>query len=150
MKLPHLRRRHRYSRQQIDTLGWPHPRPSRDPRLLCLNIALAWVSFVQIAAGAAPASVQAQAFSWAATAAFAVLMIVSSGLVLYAAYCKSQYWSWGVELSGCIGFTFVFAIYSLTLANTITDFYSTNSAAWAAALFFGNAWRAAQLAPRIW
>jgi hypothetical protein len=147
---PFWKRRHRYNREQVDTLGWPHPRPAKDPRLVCTNIALPWVSFVQIIAGPAPSSVQGQAFSFTAVVAFSVLMIVSSALVLYAAYCKSQYWSWGVELAGCIGFAFVFALYSLALVGTITDWYSTTSAAWAIALLAGNGWRAGQLAPRIW
>lgn len=143
-------RRHRYSRKQIDLLGWPHPRPPRDRRILCLNVGLVWVSVVQILAGPAPSSVQAQAFNYPATAAFAVLMITSSALVLAAAYVKSQYWSWGIELAGCVGFTFVFALYAVALALTITDAYSSNSLAFALALCLGNGWRAAQLFPRLW
>jgi hypothetical protein len=145
-----LARRHRYNRQQIDLLGWPHPRPPRDRRIICLNVGLAWVSVVQIAAGPAPSSVQAQAFNYTATVAFAILMSVSALLCLYSAFCKSQYWSWGIELAGCVGFTFVFALYSVALALTFTDAYSSNSLAFALALCLGNGWRAAQLFPRLW
>lgn len=117
---------------------------------MCLHAGLMWVSVIQIIAGPAPTTVQAQAFNYLATAAFATLMISSSALVLYAAYCKSQYWSWGVELAGCIGFAFVFALYSWALAHVITDVYSSNSFAWALALFIGNGWRAVQLFRRLW
>lgn len=144
-----LRRRRRYSRE-VDILGWPHPRPPRDPRLVCMHVGLVWVSFVQIISGPPPASVQAQAFDYLATVAFAALMIASSLLVLYAAFCKSQYWSWGVELAGCVGFGFVFALYSVALALTITDAYSSNGFAWALALCVGNSWRAVQLFRRLW
>lgn len=146
-----FRRRHRYSRQVIDTVGWPHPRPPRDPRLLALNVCLPWVSFNQIVAGPAPSTVQSQAaFSYTATVLFAALMIVSSALVFYSAFVRSQWWSWGLELAGCAGFTFVFFMYSATLVQTIDEYNSSNGFGWAMALLIGNAWRAAQLAPRLW
>jgi hypothetical protein len=111
---------------------------------------LPWVSLIQILTGPSPSSVQAQAFNYTATVAFAVLMIVSSLLVLYATYCKSQYWSWGIEMAGCLGFTFVFGLYTAALSVTLTDAYASNGLAWAIALFVGNGWRGALLLRRLW
>ena len=152
MRVPRIfRRRHRFRPDDPVLAAWPHPRPPKDPRLLSLNVCLAWVSFAQIIAGVSPSSVQAAAaFSFTATVAFASLVIVASVLVIYSAFCKSQYWSWGVECAGCAGFVFVFAMYAMVLVQTITDPYSANGFAWALGFTVGNAWRAAQLIPRLW
>lgn len=145
-----LRRRHRLNQQMVDALGWRHPRPSADPRLVGMQVALSWVAFVQCLGNPAPSSVQAQAFSQVATLAFSALLIVSSALVVYAGFCKSQYWSFGMELAGCIGQSFTFGIYSLALVSTIQDWHSSTGAAWAFGFFGGNIIRAGILAWRLW
>lgn len=130
--------------------NWKHPRPARDPRLVCFHLGMIWAAFVQVVAGPPPATVQAQAFSYEATAAFSALMVVCSILVIVAAYCKSQYASFGIELAGCTGFTFVFGLYTLALVSSIADWYASTGAGWALAFFAGNALRAGTLAWRLW
>lgn len=145
-----LRRQHRYRRECIDVVGWPHPRPTRDPRLVCMNIGLAWASGMQIFAGPAPTSVQGQSVTYQAAAVLACLIVVSSILVLYSARTKSQWSSWGWELAGCIGFTGSFGLLSLMMVLSIEDWYSTTTAGWAIFLTMGNAIRAVILARRMW
>lgn len=145
-----LRRHHRLTRDGVDKLPWPHPRPSRDPRLVCLHIAFVWTSTVQIIFGPPPITVQGAAFGYAATVAFSALLILCCGLNLYAAFCKSQYESFGVEMAGTFGFTGVFVIYTAGVVVGVADWWGTNVAALAAALTIGNGWRCGVLARRLW
>lgn len=145
-----LRRKHRLIRDEVDAVPWPHPRPARDERIVCLNIAFIWSSLVQIIFGAPFVSVQGQVLDRTATAAFGVLMIVSSGLVLAAAVIKSQYVSFGLEMGGTVGFSGVFLIYSVLAIMGFPDWFGTTSAAFTSALFLGNALRAQKLIRRLW
>lgn len=145
-----LARRHRINREEVDSVGWPHPRPARDPRLVCLHLAFIWTSTIQIIKGPPPTSVQNISFGYPATVVFSVLLIICCLMVLYAAYCKSQYVSFGVEMAGCLGFTGVFAIYAAGAIVGINEWYATNVAALAIMLFLGNTWRGVKLARRIW
>lgn len=143
------RRRH-FTRVELDSDQWPHPRPASDPRLISIHLGLAWVSVLQIIIGPAPSSVQNKSFETTATVAFAVMAIVSSALVVYAAYCRSQYWSFVTELAGCLGFVLVFFLYTSALATTTVDWWATNSAGWAVPLLAGNMVRAIIIARRFW
>jgi hypothetical protein len=146
----HLRRQHRLIRTEVDSLPWPHPRPAADPRLVGLHLAFIWTSTIQMIFGPPPSTVQGLSFSYAATVAFSILLIVCSILVLYAAFCRSQYNSFGFEMAGCVGFTGVFIIYTAAAFISLTDWYATNIAALVVCLFFGNAWRAQKLIRRLW
>lgn len=131
-------------------MPWPHPRPLRDPRLLWLHGCFIWTSMIQIIFGPPPITMQSTTFGYAATLAFSLLMILCCVMNIYAAFCKSQYNSFGVEMAGTAGFTGVFAIYSVGLIVGLTDWWGTNTAALAIALFIGNAWRCQKLIRRLW
>jgi hypothetical protein len=143
-------RRRLYTRAELNSERWPHPRPSRDPRLICMNIGLTWVSLLQIGLGPAPTSVQERSWEYAATIAFGVMAIVSSALVLYAAFCHSQYWSFITELGGCAGFVLVFSLYTWALVTSTPHWWSTNIAGWCIPLLAGNALRALIIGRRFW
>lgn len=130
-------------------MPWPHPRPARDERIVGLNIALIWTSVIQIIVGPPPTSVQSVSFGYGVTVLFSVLMIICGGLVLYAAYCKSQYISFGMEMAGTVGFAGVFAIYTAG-AFGLTHWYATNVAPLAVCLFAGNLLRGVKLIRRLW
>lgn len=143
-----LRRRH-YTRAELDVPNWPHPRPSRDSRLICLHIALTWSSLLQTWLGPAPASAQGQSFGVAALAAFAMLLIVSTALMTYAAFCRSQYWSFGTECAGCVGYAAVFVIYGAALMMTQDQWFRTTPGWFAPLLAIGYGIRATILGRRI-
>jgi cation transport ATPase len=148
--LRRLRRRHRLIRDEVDAMRWPHPRPAADERIVCLNLCFIWVAVVQAVYGPPPNSVQGATFDHVTTIAFSVLMIVCSCLVLYAAWCKSQYVSFGIEMAGTVGFSGVFAIYTFAAVVGITDWFATQTAAFATGLFLGNLLRAQKLIRRLW
>lgn len=149
-KFKRLRRQHKIDREQVDALPWPHPRPCRDERLVALHIAFIWTSAVQVVFGPPPVTVQATSFGYSATVAFSGLMIVCSILNLYAAYCRSQYNSFGLEMAGTAGFAGVFAIYSAAVIADVADWWGTNTAALAAAIAVGNGLRCIKLIRRLW
>lgn len=140
-------RRPRYTREQLDAPNWPHPRPARDPRLQWLAAGLSWSALVQAILGPAPSAIQTSArFGWFATAIFGVLTAVSSALLLYAARCKSRYWSFATELCSCIGMSAVFGIYTVATIASVDDWYDTTVAGIAVALTAGNVSRGVILA----
>lgn len=143
-------RRHAFTRAQLDVSNWPHPRPSRDPRILFVNVGLVWTSILQVMFGPAPSSVQNKAFDFPATIAFSILAIVSTSLVVYAAVVRSQYWSFVTEGIGCGGIVLVLSIYSWALVGSTQDWWTTNSAGWALMLCAGNAVRMLIIARRFW
>lgn len=144
-------RRYRFTRAELNSAQWPHPRPASDPRVLMLHLSLVWTSVVQVWRGPAPTSVQSKAdFDTAALWSFAVLAVVSSALVINAAFCRSQYWSFVTEAAGCIGFAVMFALYLWAQSSTNPQWWATNAGGWAAGLLVGNLIRAAVLAGRFW
>jgi hypothetical protein len=145
-----VRREHNLTRDRVDALPWPHPRPLRDERLQALHIAFIWTSIVQIIFGPPPQTMQATTFGYLATVFFSALMIICSCLVLYAAHCKSQYNSFGFEMAGTAGFAGVFLIYSVGLIFGVTNWWGTNTMALAVALFVGNLMRCIKLVRRLW
>jgi hypothetical protein len=150
---PHTRRlhrRHKLQRDIVDSLPWPHPRPAADPRIVGLNTAFIWTSIVQIVFGPPPTSVQNVAFGYEATILFSVLMILCSAMTVYAAYCKSQYVSFGVEMTAAVGFTGVFAIYAWGAVGGLHGWWATNVAPLAFCLFVGNLVRGVKLIRRLW
>lgn len=144
-----MHRRHALNKVGVDALPWPHPRPARDERIVGLNIALIWTSIVQIIIGPPPSTVQNVSFGYVATVCFSALMIICGLLVLYAAYCKSQYVSFGFEMAGTLGFAGVFAIYSAGTFG-LNHWYATNVAPLAICLFVGNLLRSVKLIRRLW
>lgn len=145
-----LRREHLLTRDRVDSLPWPHPRPLLDERLQAIHIAFIWTSTIQIIFGPPPQTVQGTSFGYIATIFFSALMILCSSLTLYAAHCKSQYNSFGFEMAGTAGFAGVFVIYSVGLIFGINDWWGTNTMALAAALFVGNFLRCVKLIRRLW
>lgn len=131
-------------------MPWPHPRPSRDERLIGLNVAFIWTSIVQMIKGPPPTSVQAISFGYAATVVFSVLMMICALLSIYAAYCKSQYNSFGVEAAACVGYTGVFAIYTMGAILGLHEWYGTTVAPLAICLFLGYGLRGLKLIRRLW
>lgn len=144
-----IHRRHTLQRELVDALPWPHPRPAADPRIVGLHIALIWTSIIQIIIGPPPTSVQNVSFGYTVTVFFSVLMALCSGMALYAAYCKSQYVSFGVEMAATIGFAGVFVLYVIG-AFALPNWYATNVAPLAICLFVGNLIRAVKLIRRLW
>lgn len=145
-----LHRRHTLQRDVVDSLPWPHPRPAADPRIVGLNVAFIWTSVVQIIFGPPETSVQNTSFGYEATVAFSVLMILCSLMTIYAAYCKSQYISFGVEMASAIGFTGVFAIYAAGAVGGLHGWWATNVGPLAFCLFVGNLIRGVKLIRRLW
>jgi hypothetical protein len=145
-----LRREHTLTRDRVDSLPWPHPRPLRDERLQALHIAFIWTSVIQIIFGPPPTTMQATTFGYVATVFFSVLMIICCALNLYAAHCKSQYNSFGFEMAGTAGFAGVFLIYSVGLIFGVTNWWGTNTMALAVALCVGNLMRCIKLVRRLW
>jgi hypothetical protein len=111
--LPHTRGLHRRHKLQRDIVD--------------LHIALIWTSIVQIVIGPPPTSVQNVSFGYTATVFFSVLMATCSAMAIYAAYCKSQYVSFGVEMAAAIGFAGVFLLYVIG-AFALPNWYATNVA----------------------
>lgn len=146
-----LHRRHRYSRADLDVSNWPHPRPARDPRLQHLVLGLSWSAIVQMVFGPSPSAVQTAAqFGLFASISLGALTVAASALLLYAAWCHSQYWSFATELCSCIGFLMVFGIYSVALVTAVSDWYGTTLAGIAITLATGNLRRGVTLAARFW
>jgi len=145
-----LRRQHRLIRDEVDALPWPHPRPAQDPRLAYVHLSLIYVALSNAILGPPSNTVQGRGFGWAATIAFAVPLVLCSVLVLYAAYCRSQYESFGYEMAGCAGFTGTLAIYAVVLILTTPNWALTYNAPFTIALAAGNAARAWVLIRRLW
>jgi hypothetical protein len=145
-----LRRQHRLIRDEVDALPWPHPRPAGDPRLVYVHISLIYVALGNAILGPPANTVQGRGFGWAATIAFAVPLVLCSVLVIYAAYCKSQYESFGYEMAGCAGFAGTLAIYAVVLIMTTPNWALTYNAPFTIALAAGNAARAWVLIRRLW
>jgi hypothetical protein len=145
-----LRRKHRLIRDEVDALPWPHPRPAGDPRLVYVHISLIYVALGNAILGPPANTVQGRGFGWAATIAFAVPLVLCSMLVIYAAYCKSQYESFGYEMAGCAGFAGTLAIYGVVLILTTPNWALTYNAPFTIALAAGNAARAWVLIRRLW
>jgi hypothetical protein len=145
-----LHRRHTLQRELVDALPWPHPRPTRDWRLIGVHMALIWTAAGQAVFGPPFGSVQYKGFGWPATIAFGVVLILCCGLYLTAAFCKSQYASFGYELSACVGFTGSMIIYCYVLILTIPQWALTYNWSFCAGLAVGNAARAWILIRRLW
>jgi hypothetical protein len=145
-----LHRRHLFTREQLNNPHWPHPRPARDPRLVTGYIAIMGSSITQAIAGAAPTSVQGRnGFDPATLIACAVLAVVGGGLVLYAAWAPSQYWSFVTEGLGCFAIIITYCIY-LWGIRVIPEYWATNYAWWCLALILGHSIRAFIIGRRFW
>lgn len=145
-----VRRRHKLTRDEVDALPWPHPRPASDPRLVCMHFALIWTALGQAILGPPENSVQGRAFGWPATIAFGVVLTVSCVLYLTAAYCKSQYESFGYEMAATVGFAGILTIYGFMLIISTENWALTYTASFTLALAVGNAIRAWVLIRRLW
>lgn len=145
-----IHRRHLFTREQLNSPNWPHPRPARDPRIVCGYIAIMVSSIIQAIAGAAPTSVQARnGFDTATLVAFATLAVAGCCLVLYAAWSKSQYWSFVTEGVGCCAIIITFGIY-LWGIRTVPEYWSTNVAWYAISIMVGHLIRAGIIGRRFW
>lgn len=145
-----IRRRHRLQRDQVDALPWPHPRPASDPRLVWLHLALIWTATLQSLLGPPENTVTGRAFGWAATIVFGVALVAFCGLYLFSAYCKSQYESFGFEMSACVGFAGVLSIYAVMMTLNTPNFALTYNWSFTVGLAIGNAIRGVVLIKRLW
>lgn len=144
------RRHHVITRMQVDMGGWRHPRPPADPRLVLLSLGLAYVSFVQVFVYRAPETVAAQAYTSPVALAVAGLVVFSAALQLRAAFCRSQYSSWGWEIAACVGFAGQSAIQFWALTAVNDAWWAATTIAWTAFWGLGNLWRAWILLRRLW
>lgn len=143
-------RRHILSRMEVDNGRWKHPRPPADPRLIFLTIGLAWISFVQTFFVRPPNSVSARAFTDYGAIAVAFLVALCCLMHLHAAFCRSQYSSWGWEAASCTGFAGQSAIQLQALVVVQPDWWASLSFAWSTFWGFGCAVRAFILIRRLW
>lgn len=144
------RRRHLFTRDQLNDPNWPHPRPAHDPRLMWGYASLIAVSVLQMVLGVSPTSPQARNdFDQAATLAFAFQAVIAASLILYAAFCPSQYWSFVTELLGCLCMVSTFTLYLWAL-KAVPNFYVTNTFWWTASVIAGHLHRAAIIGRRFW
>lgn len=145
-----VHRKHKLIRDEVDTLPWPHPRPVSDFRLVAIHASLIWVAVGQAIFGPPAITVQARAFGTAATIVFGIGLTICSLLVLRAAYCRSQYDSFGYEMAGTAGFAGILSIYGVVLALSTPEWALTYNAPFTIALAVGNALRAWVLIRRLW
>lgn len=145
-----IRRQHRLQRDEVDALPWPHPRPSRDARLVWMHLALIWTAGGQAILGPPANSVQGRTFGWAATIVFGAALIFFCALYLFAAYCKSQYESFGYEMAATVGFAGALIIYGVMLAASTPSWALTYNWSFTVGLAIGNSIRAYVLIKRLW
>lgn len=145
-----LPRRRLLNRFQVDNAGWRHPRPPADPRLVFLVVGLAWVSFAQTFIVRPETAVATKAFTEPAAIAVALLVVVSSSLHLYAAFCESQWRSWVIEAGATFGFFGQAMIQLLALRSVNTEWWATSTLAWTLFWGAGNLVRCAILVRRLW
>lgn len=149
-KLSDFRRRHQEQRERVDSLPWPHPRPASDPRLVWLHLAMVYTAVAQAVLGPPENTVTGRAFGWAATIVFGILLVICTGVYLFAAYCKSQYESFGFEMAACVGFAGSLSIYAYMLSISTPNWALTYNWSFCVALSMGNAIRAYVLIRRLW
>jgi hypothetical protein len=145
-----VRRRHRLTREAVDALPWPHPRPARDWRLVGIHLALIWTAVGQAALGPPENSVQWRGFGWPATIVFGVVLTFCCVLYLMAAFCKSQYESFGYEAGATVGFAGTLGIYGFMLVATTPNWALTYNWSFTVGLAVGNAIRGWILVRRLW
>ena len=143
-------RRRRLTSNEVNLRGWQHPRPPADPRIVWTVIGLAWVSFAQVFLGAPDTSVTARAYTDPAAVSVAVLVVVSCGLLLTAAFCEKQYTSWGFEIAACLGFTVQSALQFVALVSVNDRWWSAATLAWTVFWGAGNLHRGLTLVWRLW
>lgn len=129
---------------------WRHPRPPRDPRLICLAIGLSFVAFAQTFFTAPPTSVAAQAYTTPAAITVAGLVVVSSVLLLSSAFCESQHASWGCEIGACIGYVGQSGIQFIALVTVNPQWWSSSTMDWTIFWGLGNLIRLVRLVRRVW
>lgn len=126
----------------IDRLGWPHQRPARDIRLVLIHISMMWVACGQAIFGPPDNSAQSRAgFDTLSLILFGVLLSAACVLYLIAAFCKSQYDSFGYEAAACFGFAGFLSAYAATLIVNTPYWWLTYNAPFTLALAVGNAVR---------
>lgn len=146
-----IHRRHTLNRERVDSLPWPHPRPARDPRLVWIHMSLIWVAGGQAIFGAPADSVQGRSgFTPAALVVFGGGLIACCLCYLYAAYCKSQYTSFGFEAAACAGFAGFLIIYCWYLIHSTPQWWLIYNAPFTIGLAIGNLIRARTLIWRLW
>lgn len=145
-----IRRQHRLNKETVDSMPWPHPRPASDPRLVGIHLALIWTASGSAILGPPENTVQGRAFGWAATIVFGIAMVLFCGMYLFAAYCKSQYESFGYEMAACIGFAGSLSIYAYLLMISTPNWALTYNWPVTIGLALGNAIRAWVLIRRFW
>lgn len=134
---------------EVDAAGWKHPRPPADPRLVCLAIGFIYLSFVQTFFVKPDSSVSAQAYTTIAAIAVAGLVIAGSALLLRAAFCRSQFSSWGWEIGSCMCFAGQSIIQFVALVGVNSEWYGTATFVWTIFWGAGNVWRAWILTKRV-
>lgn len=144
------RRRHALTRMEVDMAGWRHPRPSADPRLVLLSIGFAYTSLVQTFIYRPPETVAARAYTMPTAALVAGLVVLSSAMLLRAAFCRSQYSSWGWEIAACAGFVGQSAIQFLALVSVNPAWWASTTIGWSLFWGAGCLWRAWILIRRLW
>lgn len=146
-----LHRHHKLQREEVDAMPWPHPRPARDPRLVWLHMSMIWVAGGQAIFGAPGQSVQGKSnFTQPALIVFGVALILCCLCYLYAAYCKSQYTSFGFEMAACIGFAGFLSIYGWYLIHSTPEWWLVYNAPFTIAIAVGNLVRGVILIRRLW
>jgi hypothetical protein len=104
----------------ITTAPNPYPRPVRDPRIICMTMGLIAVSIAQLWHGAAPASVNST-FQTLTQYTLAIIMGVGGLVTLGAVVVKSEWWSAGLELAGCIFLSASYLVYTIGYVSTQHD-----------------------------
>lgn len=109
-----------------------------------------YTALAQSIAGPPENTITGQSFGWAATVAFGALLTICVGLYLTAAYCKSQYESFGYETAACVGFAGSLSIYAVMLTLGTPNWSLTYNWSFCVGLAFGNAIRAFVIIKRFW
>lgn len=127
-----------------------HRRPPQDERIICMNLGMIAYAAIQLfVTGAPPSSVNAKAFQPGTNWFYLGVLVVASALVLGAAVVRSQYTSFSLELVGCLGLTYLFAVFAGASWHTTTDAAGTQSFAWSVALSLGNGLRCLRIVRRL-
>ncbi|MEV5360561.1 hypothetical protein AB0K45_09480 [Micrococcus luteus] len=115
-----------------------------------MYVCLVIPSIIQMVRGPAPSSVQGRNdFDTVTVFAFGTIAILGSALVIYAAFCRDQYWSFVTELLGCSAVVLTYGIY-LQGSRAVPDFLATNATWTAVGMILGHLIRGFIIGRRFW